>query len=106
MFQYKLAVAMKRRRKEMGISQEQLAELIEKSTAFVGQLERGDSLPGIETLGLIIRRLGIDANYLFSDEFSSDDEDLSRVLGLIAQMSPRKRKMIVKIVTALFDSDD
>lgn len=95
---------MKRRRKEMGISQEQLAELIEKSTAFVGQLEREDSLPGIETLGLIIQKLGIDANFLFSDE-SLNDDDISRVQGMMAQMSPQKRKMVVKIVTALFDSD-
>lgn len=48
MFQQRLAEEMKRRRKEMGITQEQLAEMIEKSTAFVGQLERGVTRPKID----------------------------------------------------------
>lgn len=105
MFQHKLAVAIKRRRKEMGMSQEQLAELIEKSTAFVGQLEREDSLPGIDTLCLIISRLGIDANSLFSEN-ADCDEDICKVNGMMSQMDPQKRKMIVKIVAAVFDSEE
>ena len=72
MFQQRLAEEMKRRRKEMGITQEQLAEMIEKSTAFVGQLERGVTRPKIDTLELIITKLSLDARYLFGADLSKN----------------------------------
>ncbi len=104
MFQQKLAEEMKRRRKEMGITQEQLAEMIEKSAAFVGQLERGISRPHTETLELIISKLGIDAGYLFETDSTSDD-DFQKLRGMMFQMSESKRKMLVKIAAVLLDSD-
>lgn len=74
MFQQRLAEEMKRRRKEMGITQEQLAEMIEKSTAFVGQLERGVTRPKIDTLELIITKLSLDARYLFGADLSIEED--------------------------------
>lgn len=105
MFENKLAEAIKLRREEMGLSQEQLAELIGKSTAFVGQLERGDSLPRFGTLEKIIQQLGIDANSLFSESLASAETNVYRVKGMMLQMSPAKQQLVVKIVADIFDSD-
>ena len=104
MFQQRLAEEMKRRRKEMGITQEQLAEMIEKATAFVGQLERGVTRPKIDTLELIITKLSLDARYLFGADLSIE-EDYQKIHGLMLQMSESNRKTLLKIAAVLLDSD-
>ena len=52
------------------MTQEQLAELIDKSPGAVGQYERGDIFPNYETLSKIIDAFEVDANLFFAKETS------------------------------------
>jgi len=63
----KFGAIIKDKRKLFGLSQEQLAEKIGKTPSFVGQIERGVSLPSYETLSQIVQVLAIDANLFFYD---------------------------------------
>lgn len=103
MFQERLASEMKRRRAEKGLTQEKLAELIDKSSTFIGQLERQTVFPRVETLELIIDYLDLDANYLFG-LCSPVDEDCQKMIGLMSQMNPDKRQMLLKIAAVIVDS--
>ena len=78
--------------------------MIEKSTAFVGQLERGVTRPKIDTLELIITKLSLDARYLFGADLSIE-EDYQKIHGLMLQMSESNRKTLLKIAAVLLDSD-
>lgn len=98
--QEKLARTIWNRRQVLKMSQEQLAEKIDKSTGFIGQLERGESLPSLETLQNLIHCLGIDASALFSDTQPSPD-DTREILALMAQMSPAKREFLLKFARLL-----
>lgn len=65
----------------MGLSQEQLAEKIDKSTSFIGQVERGECFPKFGTLQALIACLGIDANELFAEKPITHD-DLSDLFNI------------------------
>jgi len=54
-------------RLKMNLTQEKLAEDIDISTAYVGQIERGDRNLTLDKLVLIANRLGITVDYLLSD---------------------------------------
>lgn len=60
-----LSQALQKGRENMDLTQQELAEMIQKSTGAVGQFERGESLPSLDTLYLLIKCLGIEANDLF-----------------------------------------
>lgn len=63
--QFRLANIIRSKRQEMKMYQEQLANSIERTPSFIGQVERQEALPSLETLGNLIRQLGIDANAIF-----------------------------------------
>ena len=54
-------------RLKMNLTQEKLAEDIDISTAYVGQIERGDRNLTLDKLVLIAKRLGVTIDYLLSD---------------------------------------
>lgn len=88
------------RRVELNMSQEQLAEKIDKTTGFVGQLERGESAPGMDTLHDIVYTLGLDANKLIMGEIS-EENDFDTIRELMTQMSPKGRSLLLEIAKVL-----
>jgi transcriptional regulator with XRE-family HTH domain len=64
-------------RKQRGLTQEELAEMIDRSVDAVSNMERGISLPSYETLGRLADRLGIPAKELtesLEDDRTTDPE--------------------------------
>lgn len=51
-------------RRCLDITQEQLAEKIGLTAAFIGHIERGTRIPSIETLYRLCLALGVSADYL------------------------------------------
>ena len=73
----KIGAVIKDFRKRNGYTQEQLAELIEITPGFLGQVERDETYPSIENLNRIIHILNIDANYIFyKQEIPDSDSEL------------------------------
>lgn len=99
--QEKLAQTIRNRRRDMEMSQEQLAERIDKTPSFIGQIERGECFPKIETLQAIITSLGIDANDLFSDESLAKDE-VKELIDLARHMDDKKRNLLIEIARLLY----
>jgi transcriptional regulator with XRE-family HTH domain len=60
-----LGKKIQKRRKELRISQESLAESINISRAYVGFIEQGRSIPSLEILEKISRKLNIPLKNLF-----------------------------------------
>jgi transcriptional regulator with XRE-family HTH domain len=57
-------------RKQLNMSQAQLAERLFISPQAVGKWERGESMPDITTFGRMAKILGVDLNY-----FSANSQD-------------------------------
>lgn len=98
--QDRLAQIIRNRRIAMAMSQEQLAERIDKTPGFIGQIERGECMPKIETLQALVSCLGIDANELFSDEFITKD-DVSELFDLALHMDEKKRALLIEFARLL-----
>ncbi len=95
-----LANTIRKRRLKMNLSQEELAERIDKTPSFIGQLERGECMPKIETLQLLIHELGIDANALFIGE-SVDCDDLKEICNLAMLMDDKKLALLIEFAKVL-----
>lgn len=99
-FQKELANIIRNRRQDMGMSQEELADKIDKTTGFVGQLERGESQPSLETFRALVCCLGIDANALFYNQ-SERRADVDEVCMLAEQMDATKRMLLLEFARML-----
>ena len=98
--QERLAKIVRARRHDMGLSQEQLAEKIDKSTSFIGQIERGECFPKFETLQDLVTCLGIDANELFSDKPITHD-DLTDLFYFASKLDEKKRALLIEFARLL-----
>lgn len=58
-------------RREKDYTQEQMAEILEISSAYYGKVERGVNTLSVKKLQLLNRELGIDINYLITGKESS-----------------------------------
>lgn len=69
----RVALRVKTARKQQGLTQEKLAELIDRSVDTISLLERGQVLPSFETLERLSERLNLPLRDLL--DAGSDDEE-------------------------------
>ena len=60
------------------LTMEQLAEKVDKSSNFIGQIERGESKPSLETLVSIANALGTTVDSLLRDNLNKDNDNIIR----------------------------
>ena len=63
---YEMVQRLKRIRTENEYTQEQMAELLELSTAYYGKVERGQYGLSLEKILLVSQKIEVDINYLFT----------------------------------------
>lgn len=92
---------MKKRRKELGISAEELAKRIGKDRATVFRYERGD----IENVPLSVIRglseaLQVSPGYLMGwEEQETEDARLNnQIVSLISEMSPSEKSLAIEVL--------
>ena len=85
-----------KRRKQLGLSQEQLAELADVSPQMISTAERGSKSILSENLYKISKALNVSADYLLSGEIteSSFSEMYKRVLKTPAEMQEKIFQLI------------
>ncbi|MCL2254490.1 MAG: helix-turn-helix domain-containing protein [Lachnospiraceae bacterium] len=98
---YKFGNAMKNLRESKGLTQEQLAAKIEKSTSAVGQFERGINRPNFATLEKIINVLDADANLLFEREEKSYPKEALMIAYMLSSMSSEEKDIIGNMLSEL-----
>ena len=67
-------------RKERNLTQEQLAEIIEVETGFVGMIETGKRAPSFETLQKITEKLDVSYSDLFDLKDNSTPNTLQKLI--------------------------
>lgn len=96
---------LRQKREELGITQEELAELLDDAVSWqsISKWERGKTFPTVENLLLLSVRLKFSLDWLFADEFSylrkdnKDDFDkfVEKYPGVIAGLN-RLREILEK----------
>ena len=78
---------------------EQLAERIDKSGNFIGQIERNESKPSIETLVDIANALGTTVDSLLNDNIIANEDNVIREINtLLFSMNGIDRLFILDII--------
>lgn len=94
-----LGERIREERNKRHLTQDQLAEILDVTGAFVGQIERGERCPTLETLILIANHFDLTVDYLLRDSLSaldySTEEDWKRLTQ--GKTSEEKRKLIKTI---------
>jgi transcriptional regulator with XRE-family HTH domain len=83
---------IKEARKKCKLTQDQLAEKLDVSLEFVGQIERGQKLPGMQVFIKLIEALNVSADYLLRDSISTGQLFGDNALGSkIKKLSCKER---------------
>lgn len=96
----KIGIIIREKRNSQRLTQEGLAEKVNLSTGMIGQIERGETMPSIESLDAIIKELGIDPRSLFGD-FSSPNAEITELCTIASRMTPDQQHLLLKIARAI-----
>lgn len=102
----RVAMRIKALRKQRGLSQEALAELIDRSSDAISNMERGISIPAYDTLDLLAKGLGVSLADFFMEEGTDNPQRtkiLARLNGAARQLDDSmlaKAAAIVELLAA------
>jgi len=91
-------------RRSRGLTQAQLAEMVDRSLDMIGRLERGELAPSFETIERLCGALNVQAAELFAGQSAltmPQSKQLSEALALLEQMPSEKLKQALNVLRAL-----
>jgi transcriptional regulator with XRE-family HTH domain len=90
-------------RQHKHLTQEQLGELAGLNPNYVGQVERGQRIPSVQTIHALAEALGVDPGFLLLSPGKSDSP-ISNLMALIAMATPEQVELITKIAETVVSS--
>lgn len=89
---------IRKARKSLKMTQEQLAEEIEVSTVFISQIENGTRKPSLETIYKLSTSLNVKIDTLINGMSESDTpQDIERLIELLSMCSNKERRFVTDI---------
>lgn len=98
---YSIGKRLKELRRKYDLSQERLALQAEITTAYLGQIERGEKNPTVVTVGKLCAALGISLSDFFSNQPVlplEDDPALKQVFFELKDCTDDEKQEILKII--------
>ena len=78
---------------------EKLAERTDKSINFIGQIERGEGKPSLETLVDIANALGVTVDSLLADNVKTSDNSIDKEITVLRRnMSDKGKRFILDTI--------
>lgn len=99
----KIGTVIRRKRKELGYTQERLAERVGVTPSYIGQIERGHTYPSFEVLANITLNLAIDANQYFHDN-NEPHRERREFYQIYEQLPPDMRKLAKDMLRLIYKS--
>ena len=88
-------------RAEAGYTQEKLAELSDMSTVYLGEIERGKKVVGLDKFIKLVRALDVSADYILCNELPSGAPYVfDEITGRLKDLDPKKLKTALDILDA------
>lgn len=107
MNQIEFGKRIRKERKLMGMTQEQLAEAINVTSTYIGYIERGERSATLEKLILIANTLHVSIDYLLQDSVplrdSATDGQLQQLWN---QADSHQKVMILNIIKSVLAESD
>ncbi len=103
MKQQALGKRIREERLKLNLTQERLAEDVNLSTAYIGQIERGERSLTLENLAAVANRLGVTIDYLLSDSIVSDNDGQYRLwCQLMNGRTEEQKALAINMVKLMF----
>jgi len=98
-----LGKRIREERLKLNLTQAGLAESIDISDTYVGQIERGERSLTLDTLLRLVNRLGVTIDYLLMDYVVADDDMVIDQFRQIVQNQTAERKqMAIDVIKTIF----
>lgn len=102
---YLLGQRIRQERIKHRYTQASIAEKLDISTNYMGQIERGDRKPSLETLVDICNVLGTNLDYLLSDNITVEDDLLTAdILTQLKLLDNRGKAFIHNVISAYLEA--
>lgn len=88
-------------RLDCGLTQQELADQTGLAVKTIQDIEKGRKNPTYETLSLLIERLGITADFLFSTNLSVEKEAIQRFIGKFQSCSQENQEILLNTLDFL-----
>jgi transcriptional regulator with XRE-family HTH domain len=97
----KLGQRIKEERLKRQLTQEKMAENLDVSASYLGQIERGERNPTLDTLVMIANNFGVTVDYLLRDSLKAyREEDQEEWNRLIEGRTSEEKRALMEIVRA------
>ena len=107
MNEFMIGKRIREERLRLNLTQEKLAEDVELTTAYIGQVERGERNLTLENLIKVANRLGVTVDYLLSDSVDADrDTAVMQLSQLLNGRTLNEKEMAVSLIKTLFSHLD
>ena len=101
-FKKKFGARLKELREKKGISQEQLAQLVDLESRHISRMETGGSFTTLENISKISKALGVEMQLLFAFDHKNDSDLIAKKINRIVKTSDKKQlEMIYKVILAI-----
>jgi len=98
----KLGERMRKERLSLGLTQEVLSEKAGISVSFLGQVERGERKPSLETVINIAKSLGVTVDFLLADSYRTAPNSLVDELAYLVRETPEKDiKTVIEVTKTI-----
>lgn len=103
----KIQNKIKKHRKNKGLGQKQLAEIVGINTTHLSRLETGRYQPSIEVLKKLADALQVTTDYLLSDtddeaeEIKIQDQSFINKIKLLDSLDEKERETVVNVIDAM-----
>lgn len=99
-----LGNAVKHRRKEIDLTQVQVADLIDVDARTIMNIENYKGTPKLEILYPLIRALNIDAQEVFYPELQQENPHLRQLMQLLSDCSNQEAETLIPIIQMLLSA--
>ena len=102
----KFSQVIKKLRKEKGLTQQELANIVGITATGVSYWESGNAVPNTETLNKLANYFGVTVNFLLGVKYKIEMEDNSRTAILFRkaeQVDPKEKEKLLDILDSTID---
>lgn len=97
-----LGQRIREERQKLNLTQEKLSETINVTTTYIGQIERGERRPTLDTLIKISNALGVSIDYLLQESITPASDNLMNLwIQLTHDLSDDEKEMIIDLIKVI-----
>ncbi|MEK3879194.1 helix-turn-helix domain-containing protein [Paenibacillus sp. FSL M7-0420] len=98
-----LGARLRQERQRLNMTQEKLAEMVDISHAYIGQIERAERSVTLDTLVRLANQLGVTIDDLLHESIEISDEFYANKINkLLNNRSSKEQKMALEMLELMF----